>query len=177
MKRVSVVDRASVAREALSEITRPTDVGDLVSETVEPDGSYTLSFAATMLGYPGWHWTVSVAELEGEDPSVLEAELLPGDGALLAPEWVPWSERLEEWRAQQPAETDEDGDEDDYGDEEDEDDFGDDVYDGLDPDESEPYGSGSAPAAPPDAGVDQAGEAEGDADDDRPEPEAATRRQ
>ena len=55
-------------------------------------------FAATMAGYPGWHWTVSVAELPGEEPTVLEAELLPGDGALLAPDWVPWSERLEDYK-------------------------------------------------------------------------------
>ena len=50
-----------------------------------------------MGGYPGWHWTVSVAELPDEEPTVLEAELLPGDGALLAPDWVPWSERLEDY--------------------------------------------------------------------------------
>src|SRR5690606_1666808 len=107
----------------------------------------TLSFATTMPGYPGWHWTVSVADLPGEAPSVLEVELMPGDGALLAPDWVPWSERLEEYRAAQAAAAaesaeadddegeDEDGD-DDIDDELDEhdidDDFGDDPDDGID---------------------------------------------
>jgi hypothetical protein len=44
---------------------------------------------------------VTVAQVEDEDPTVLEIELLPGDGALLAPEWVPWAERLAEYRAHQ----------------------------------------------------------------------------
>ena len=52
-----------------------------------------------MAGYPGWHWTVSVAELPDAAPTVLEAELLPGDGSLLAPDWIPWSERLDDYRA------------------------------------------------------------------------------
>lgn len=149
-------ERARLAREALLEITADATVGELVAQTAEGEGVTTLSFAATMPGYPGWHWTVSVAELPGEEPSVLEAELLPGDGALLAPDWVPWSERLEEYRAAQaaaaaeagetgeagetddePADDDELDDElDDDDDEVDEhdidDDFGDDPDDGID---------------------------------------------
>jgi hypothetical protein len=84
---------------------------------------------------------VSVADLPGEAPSVLEVELMPGDGALLAPDWVPWSERLEEYRAAQAAaaaesaEADDETD-DDIDDELDEhdidDDFGDDPDDGID---------------------------------------------
>ena len=98
---MSATERQSVARAALLEITPAVDVGDFVSETIEDDGVATLLFAATMAGYPGWHWTVSVVELEGEEPTVLEAELLPGEGALLAPDWVPWSDRLEDLRLAQ----------------------------------------------------------------------------
>ena len=147
-------ERARLAREALLEITADATIGDLVGQSDEGEGVTTLSFAATMPGYPGWHWTVSVADLPGEAPSVLEVELMPGDGALLAPDWVPWSERLEEYRAAQAAaaaeaaeaEDDEDDDEaddiddedgdDDIDDELDEhdidDDFGDDPDDGID---------------------------------------------
>ena len=96
-------ERARLAREALLEITADATIGDLVGQSDEGEGVTTLSFAATMPGYPGWHWTVSVAELPDEAPSVLEVELMPGDGALLAPDWVPWSERLEEYRAAQAA--------------------------------------------------------------------------
>jgi hypothetical protein len=95
--------RESVARAALIEIAKPGTVGELLSEVVEGDGLVTLRFHAAMSGYPGWSWTVSLAELPGEEPSVLETELMPGDGALLAPDWVPWSDRLEEYRAAQAA--------------------------------------------------------------------------
>ena len=143
-------ERFVVARDALLEITGASTFGDLISETVADDGVVTMLFAATMAGYPGWHWTVSVAELPGEEPTVLEAELLPGDGALLAPDWVPWSERLEDYKEAQAAaaaaagldalELDEDAlDEDDEvdaddedDDHEDDDDLGDDPDDGID---------------------------------------------
>jgi hypothetical protein len=31
------------------------------------------------------------------DASVLELELLPGEGSLLPPDWVPWADRMEEY--------------------------------------------------------------------------------
>jgi hypothetical protein len=100
---VTATEREQLAREALGEVAATDTVGDLLSETVEDDGVFTLRFASAMLGYPGWVWTVSLAELPDEHPTVLETELMPGDGALLAPDWVPWSERLEEYRAAQAA--------------------------------------------------------------------------
>jgi Protein of unknown function (DUF3027) len=55
----------------------------------------THSFAATLPGYLGWHWAVTLARVPGEDSvTVDEVVLLPGDAALLAPAWVPWHERL-----------------------------------------------------------------------------------
>src|SRR3954469_22276439 len=55
----------------------------------------THSFAATLPGYAGWHWAVTLARIPGEDEITLdEVVLLPGDEALLAPAWVPWHERL-----------------------------------------------------------------------------------
>jgi hypothetical protein len=133
-------ERARLAREALREITADATVGELVGQSDEGEGVTTLSFATTMPGYPGWHWTVSVAELPGEAPSVLEVELMPGDGALLAPDWVPWSERLEEYRAAQAAaaaesavaDDDEDDDEEHEADDIDDEDGDDDIDDELD---------------------------------------------
>ncbi|MCZ2836322.1 DUF3027 domain-containing protein [Modestobacter sp. VKM Ac-2985] len=55
----------------------------------------THSFAATLPGYAGWHWAVTLAAVPGADEVTLdEVVLLPGDSALLAPAWVPWHERL-----------------------------------------------------------------------------------
>jgi len=96
---------ASAARElavaALHEITPASTVGPIAGYTVEESGALSLRFENRLPGYPGWYWTVSVAQLEDAEPTVLEAELMPGDGALLAPDWVPWAERLADYRAHQ----------------------------------------------------------------------------
>lgn len=92
-----------LALAALREITPDATIGAPAGYTVEADGVVSLRFATTLAGYPGWFWTVSVARVEDDDPTVLEAELLPGDGALLAPDWVPWAVRLAEYQAQQAA--------------------------------------------------------------------------
>jgi Protein of unknown function (DUF3027) len=134
-----------LARSALLDVTDTRSVGPLVSEVDEGDGVMTLRFESNLPGYLGWKWAVSVAQIGDAAPTVLESELIPGDGALLAPEWVPWSDRLDEFNAGRAAaeadaesdedDTDEDAD-DDLVDEEDLDDEydADDEYDGVDVD-------------------------------------------
>lgn len=85
------------ALAALYEITTPESVGELEVETIDHDGIATLQYTCTLDAYPGWRWNVSLATLADQEPTVLEAELLPAEGALLAPEWVPWSVRLAEF--------------------------------------------------------------------------------
>lgn len=96
---------AETARElalaALHEITPPTTVGPAAGYSVEESGAVSLRFHNRLPGYPGWFWTVTVAQVDDSEPTVLEVELMPGDGALLAPDWVPWAERLAEYRAHQ----------------------------------------------------------------------------
>lgn len=92
-----------LARGALLEITPAATIGSFVGLTPEDDGSVTVRFTSAQPGYPDWLWTVSVADVDGGEPTVLEAELLPGEGALLAPDWVPWSDRLAEYKAAQEA--------------------------------------------------------------------------
>lgn len=182
-----------LAREALHEVTSAADVGALTGRERADDGVVTLTFAATMAGYPGWHWTVSLAEVDDEEPTVLEVELLPGEGALLAPEWVPWSARLEEYRAAQAeaagaeagdaeddgaeddgAEDDDDDDDDDAEDDdlddEDDDDLGDDPDDGIDFESHEPE---PGELADPELGLptvddDEEHESDAEADEHRP---------
>lgn len=119
-----------LALAALSEITPADTVGPAAGHIVEDDGVVSLRFHTRLPGYPGWHWTVSVAVVEDAEPTVLEAELLPGDGALLAPDWVPWAKRLAEYQAAQLAaaedESDEDIDDDLDGDDESDEDADDD---------------------------------------------------
>jgi len=62
---------------------RPEDV---------PDAA-THYFVADKPGYRGWYWAVTVAGPE-DDVRVSEVVLLPGPEAVVAPAWVPWSDRL-----------------------------------------------------------------------------------
>lgn len=146
-----LVDAHDLALAALHEITPASTVGPAAGFLPEADGSLSLRFENRLPGYPGWYWTVTVARVDDEDPTVLEVELMPGDGALLAPEWVPWAERLAEYRAHQaelaeqaaaaaevdPDADDADGIEDDELDDidEDEDDLDDDDDDSDDDDD------------------------------------------
>ncbi len=118
-----------LARQALGEITHPSNVG-AVRDVVVADDVATVRFSTTQGGYPGWYWTVSIAVNPGLEPSVLETELMPAEGALVAPDWVPWADRLEDYLAQQAADAehaDDDDDDDLDDDDEDDDDFDDEV--------------------------------------------------
>ncbi|MGH3260817.1 MAG: DUF3027 domain-containing protein, partial [Trebonia sp.] len=53
-------------------------------------------FVATLPGYPGWYWAVTLVRApRSKLATVDEVVLLPGDDALLAPPWVPWQERVQ----------------------------------------------------------------------------------
>lgn len=106
-------DVTQLARKALLEVTPESTVGQQVGTVDEGDGVVSVLFSNRMPGYPGWRWTVSVAQVEGDEPTVLEVELMPGDGSLVAPDWVPWADRMAEYRAAQgDSETDDDADDD-----------------------------------------------------------------
>ena len=111
-----------VAYAALTEITPVETIGDPAGEVSEGDGVVSVLFECALPGYPGWKWTVSVASLPDAEPSVLEVELMPAEGALLSPDWVPWSDRLAEYKAAQIAAGEEIDDSDDTDDDSDDDD-------------------------------------------------------
>jgi hypothetical protein len=125
-----------VAYAALLEITPVETIGDPAGEVDEVDGVVSVLFECAMPGYPGWKWTVSVASLDDAEPSVLEVELMPAEGALLSPDWVPWSDRLAEYKAAQIAAGEEVDDSDDT-DEPDDDADDEEADDETDDDESD----------------------------------------
>ena len=131
----ALTDAQKFALTALLEVQPAATIGDFVSETDEGDYVVTYRFATTLTGYPGWNWAVTVAHLPDEEPTIVESELLPADGALLAPDWVPWADRMDDYRAAQlalgeaAAESDDDDDDDD---DDDEDAFGSDTLHGGD---------------------------------------------
>jgi hypothetical protein len=93
-----------LARSALHEVTEAATVGDIVGHEFDESGAVTLFFACNLPGYPGWRWAASLAKVAKDAPvTVLEVELLPGEGALLSPDWVPWSVRLAQFSESQAA--------------------------------------------------------------------------
>jgi len=128
----------TAAHAALLEITEETTVGSLLGVDEPEAGVVDVLYASAMPGYPDWRWTVSVSVLDGVDaPSVLELELLPGEGSILAPEWVPWAERVTDADTAEAEDESDDDLEDDDDDEESDDDLEDDLDDDDDDSDEE----------------------------------------
>lgn len=105
----------TLALAALSEVTTADTFAQ--PPVVTPgEGTLTVAFPSTQPGYPGWHWSVSVSAVPGMEPSVLELGLVPGEGALVAPDWVPWADRLEEYLLHEKELKDQESEDDDEDD-------------------------------------------------------------
>ncbi|TWV40827.1 DUF3027 domain-containing protein [Streptomyces misionensis] len=88
-------EAVDLARGAAEEAAAPGVVGEHTGLVSEGDRVVTHFFECKELGYRGWRWAVTVARASRAKVVTLdEVVLLPGPDALLAPEWVPWSERL-----------------------------------------------------------------------------------
>ncbi|MFE7271338.1 DUF3027 domain-containing protein [Streptomyces sp. NPDC057623] len=88
-------EAVDLARSAAEEAAAPGVVGEHAGLLSEGDRVVTHYFECKELGYRGWRWAVTVARASRAKVVTLdEVVLLPGPDALLAPEWVPWSERL-----------------------------------------------------------------------------------
>ncbi|WP_440446490.1 DUF3027 domain-containing protein [Nocardia amamiensis] len=89
-----LADAVDLARRALLEL-EPVAVGAYLGVIAEDESSATHRFEATLPGYRGWQWAVVVAAPPGADyATVSESALLPGPDALVAPEFVPWEQRV-----------------------------------------------------------------------------------
>nr|WP_232315527.1 DUF3027 domain-containing protein [Mycobacterium celatum] len=83
------------ARAAVAEFSGADTVGDYLGVGYEDPTAATHRFLAHLPGYQGWQWAVVVAAYPGADhATVSEVVLVPGPTALLAPEWVPWDQRV-----------------------------------------------------------------------------------
>lgn len=92
----------SQARAALEEITDASSIGGDFGHEAHAENLVTLFYECRLDGYPGWRWAATLTQVDESLPvNVLEVELLPGAGAVLAPEWVPWSMRLAQYRESQ----------------------------------------------------------------------------
>jgi hypothetical protein len=91
----ALVGAADVARDVLAELDAE-DVGEHLGHESEGERVVTHYFACTRAGYHGWRWAVTLARAPRQKTvTVDEVVLLPGDDAIVAPEWVPWKERIQ----------------------------------------------------------------------------------
>lgn len=89
------VDAVDLARSAAAATADPDPVGDHLGYDAEGDRVVTHYFACTATGYANWRWTVTLARASrAKTVTVNECVLLPGPDAVLAPQWLPWDERV-----------------------------------------------------------------------------------
>lgn len=95
---IDAICRAAVdlARAAIVADVPDDYVGEYLGASAEEDRVVTHRFQMLAPGYRGWHWAVTVARPpRARTVTVDEIVALPGDQALVAPAWLPWSERVE----------------------------------------------------------------------------------
>lgn len=85
--RAALVD--AVGKDAVGEFRGVIDEASQGSEVVA-----TYRFENIQSGYRSWSWAVTVITVPDFEPTVAELVLLPDEGAILAPAWVPWRERI-----------------------------------------------------------------------------------
>ena len=89
-------DALELARQAvLDDAGNPKFVGEYLE--VEFDGESRLAsylFEAFLPGYKGWRWVVTAVKVDESEPTICDVVLLPGPDSLLAPEWIPYIERI-----------------------------------------------------------------------------------
>jgi Protein of unknown function (DUF3027) len=89
-------DAVDLARTALLAAAPAEHVGEHLGVQAEEERVATHRFVCTTPGYHGWEWAVTVARAaRARVATVDEIVLLPGAEALVAPSWVPWSQRVE----------------------------------------------------------------------------------
>jgi Protein of unknown function (DUF3027) len=84
-----------VARAAVETIAPAEQIGQHLGARTEGDRLVTHLFESKLAGYGGWQWyAVLTRNSRSKVVTVDELGLLPSEDSILAPEWVPWAERV-----------------------------------------------------------------------------------
>jgi hypothetical protein len=90
------------ARTAIEGIAKASEIGDHLAARTEGDRVVTHLFESRLPGYLGWQWyAVLTRNSRSKVITVNELGLLPSEDSILAPEWVPWAERVRPEDAQE----------------------------------------------------------------------------
>lgn len=85
-----------VARDAALGVAGPSSVGDHLTVRVEGERLVTHYFDCDAAGYPGWRWAVTLARApRSKVATVCEVNLVAGEDSVVAPAWLPWSNRVQ----------------------------------------------------------------------------------
>lgn len=94
-----------VARTAVEGIAPSSQIGRHLAARTEGDRVVTHLFESKLAGYQGWQWyAVLTRNSRSKTITVNELGLLPSEDSILAPEWVPWAERVRPEDARQDDE-------------------------------------------------------------------------
>ena len=88
-------EATDLARSAAVDLAGADAVGDHAGVFADDERVATHLFTCLDRAYLGWRWAVTVSRASrARVVTVSETALLPGPDSLLAPPWVPWSERV-----------------------------------------------------------------------------------
>ena len=91
-------DAEEIARQAaIADAEVASHVGDFVSVEYDDENRVaTYLFNAEVPGYRGWRWCITVAKVDDDaTPTVCDVVILPGPDSLLAPEHIPYRDRIQ----------------------------------------------------------------------------------
>src|SRR5580704_17856162 len=89
-------EAVDLARDAVVAVVGAAQVGEHLGVQADGERIVTHLFDCADPAYTGWRWAVTVVRApRAKAVTVDETVLLPGPGALLAPYWVPWHDRLQ----------------------------------------------------------------------------------
>jgi Protein of unknown function (DUF3027) len=88
-------EAVDLARDAIVAVVGAADVGDHLGVQADGERIVTHLFECRDPAYTGWRWAATVVRASrAKAVTVSETVLLPGAQALLAPDWVPWHDRV-----------------------------------------------------------------------------------
>jgi hypothetical protein len=96
LKRLKKPQHQGFAEKAAKDSAPVGGVGKLLGTVDEEANVVSYRFQANMKQYLGWEWNVVVFQAKKADPTISEVVLLPGKESIVAPDWLPWSERRAE---------------------------------------------------------------------------------